>query len=542
MKKIIFILASVAITFFSCNKSKEKNSTNVDSKINYNDIFLNQKTITDFFETNNEKEVVKNQVLEFYKNRDYQFAWFNKTGMTNAVPNFYNRMQNYNADFDDATFKNPELDTLVSEIKTDKKEFKYQEKRISNLEIMLTTTFFKYSKKVYGGIEKNPKNLDWFIPRKKKNYQVLLNDLIITGDSTNTNEPVNVYYNRLKSKLKQYRFIQKNGGFAKIITLRKEINLNETDSCLIKVKQHLFQTNDLKSNDKSIIFTTELQNAIINFQNRSGIEPSGILNLKTINELNISVDLRIKQMMVNLERLRWLPENVENNYLLVNIPEYKLHVFENAKPIWETNVVVGKEGKQTTIFRGNISKIILNPYWNVPTSIINKEILPNLKRNRNYLSKNNMEVVAGGQVMNPKTINWSKYVKNIPYEIRQKPGKDNSLGKMKFLFPNSYSIYLHDTPAKELFDRNKRDFSHGCIRVENPEKLATYLLKNNPSWSQQSIDKVLETSDETEIVVKPTMPVYITYFTAWVDSKGNLNFRKDIYNLDEELAKEIFVE
>ncbi|MBC7641389.1 MAG: L,D-transpeptidase family protein [Flavobacterium sp.] len=542
MKKIILILALITITFISCNKAKEKNSANVDSKVNYNDIFLNQKTITDFFKLNKENEVVTNQVLEFYKNRDYQFAWFNKTGMTHAVPNFYNRMQNYNADFDDATFKNPELDTLVSEIKTDKNDFKYQRKRISNLEIMLTTTFFKYSKKVYGGIEKNPKNLDWFIPRKKKNYQVLLNDLIITKDFTNTNEPVNVYYNRLKSKLKQYRFIQKNGGFAKIITSKKAINLNETDSCLVKVKQHLFQTNDLKKNDKSIIFNTDLQNAIINFQNRSGIEPSGILNSKTINELNISVDFRIKQMMVNLERLRWMPENVEKNYLLVNIPEYKLHVFENAKPIWETNVVVGKEGKQTTIFRGNISKIILNPYWNVPTSIINKEILPALKRNRNYLTKNNMEVVAGGQVINPKTINWNKYSKNIPYEIRQKPGKDNSLGKMKFLFPNSYSIYLHDTPAKDLFDRNKRDFSHGCIRVENPEKLAIYLLKNNPSWSQQSIDKVLVSSDETEIVVKPTIPVYITYFTAWVDSKGNLNFRKDIYDLDDELAKEIFVE
>ena len=331
-------------------------------------------------------------------------------------------------------------------------------------------------------------------------------------------------------------------GFAKIKTSKKTILISESDSCLVKVKQHLFLTKDLKINDNSMIFSAELQQAIINFQDRTGIIASGKLNQQTINELNISVDYRIKQMMVNLERLRWLPENVEKNYLLVNIPEYKLHVFENSKLIWETNVVVGKEAKQTSIFRGNISKIVLNPYWNVPTSIINNEILPKLKRNRNYLSKNNMEVVAGGQVINPKTINWNKYSKNIPYEIRQKPGKDNSLGKMKFLFPNSYSIYLHDTPSKELFDSNKRDFSHGCIRFQNPENLAIYLLKKTTAWNKQTIYKVLETNTETEILLKPTMPVYITYFTSWVDSKGNLNFRKDIYNLDNELAKEIFVE
>ena len=284
-----------------------------------------------------------------------------------------------------------------------------------------------------------------------------------------------------------------------------------------------------------------LVKAIINFQQRVGLPENGQLNFKTIAELNKTVDFRIKQMLVNLERLRWVPVEIENDYLLVNIPEYKLHVFENKKLIWETNVVVGKAARQTSIFKGNISQIILNPYWNVPTSIANNEILPKLKRNRNYLSRNNMEAVAGGKVVNSAVVNWNKYSK-IPYEIRQKPGKDNSLGKMKFMFPNSYSIYLHDTPAKELFNNNKRDFSHGCIRVENPKKLAIHLLKNNKNWNEINIDNVLKTDVETSIAIAPTIPVYITYFTAWVDVNGNLNFRNDIYNLDDELAKEIFEE
>lgn len=248
-------------------------------------------------------------------------------------------------------------------------------------------------------------------------------------------------------------------------------------------------------------------------------------------------------MLVNLERLRWIPIEIENDYLLINIPEYKLHIFQNKKQLWETNVVVGKTAKQTTIFKGNISRIILNPYWNVPNSIINAEILPKLKQNASYLSKNNMEVVDNdGHSINTSTINWNLYKKNVPFIIRQKPGNENALGEIKFLFPNSFNIYLHDTPSKELFSKNKRDFSHGCIRVENPKKLAYYLLRDDKSWNQNTIDKVLKTNTETGISVNPNMPVYITYFTAWVDIQGNLNFRNDIYNMDDQLAKEIFVD
>ena len=531
--KYIFKIILISVLFFSCKKESTINSSQ-----NYTDLFLEESTINSFFKTNPENENIVKEVNLFYKNRNFQYAWFTKKGMTQAVSNFQNQLQNYSYDFNDKTFNNTSLDSLMN-----KNRIEIDENEREKLELMITTTFFKYSEKAFSGINKNARQLDWFIPRSKKNYQVLLDSLILKNKNEKTYEPVNLYYSKLKEKLRLYRNIQKKGGFPKIKNDNEFLFKNESDSVMLQVKQRLFLSGDLKINDNSILYTMELANAISHFQQRVGLPENGKLDFKTIAEMNKSVDFRIKQMLINLERLRWVPVKMENNYLLVNIPEYKLHVFENKKLLWEANVVVGKEAKQTSIFKGNISRIILNPYWNIPNSIINKEILPALKRNPNYLSRNNMEVVSNtGKIINASTINWDKYSKNVPFIIRQKPDHDNALGKMKFLFPNSFSIYLHDTPAKELFNQNKRDFSHGCIRVENPKKLALYLLKKDKNWSQEKVEKVLKTNTETGISIKPNMPVYIAYFTAWVDSKGNLNFRNDIYNLDDDLAKEIFAE
>ena len=539
MRKIYILL--IVILLIGCkNDKKQYTNSNIYSKQDYSDLTLNQVAIDSFFVANPESNSIKDEVIKFYKNRNYQCAWFNKTGMTQAVPNFYNQLQNYSSDFNDKQFYNPQLDTLITLIKTNKVDSKVNLINNKSLELLLTTTFFKYSKKVYGGIIKNPHNLDWFIPKNKKNYQVVLDSLVISDNKNISKEPVNQYYIKLIEKLRQYRDIQKKGGFPIVITDKKTLKLNQIDSCLPKVKQHLFLTKDLQNNDNSQVFTKELELAVINFQKRLGLGENGKIDKQTLIELNKPVDFRINQMMVNLERLRWIPVEMGKEFLLVNVPEFKLHVFENGKEIWLTNIVVGKDAKQTSIFKGNISKIILNPYWNVPNSIINEEILPALKRNPAYLTKNNMEVLSGEHIVNASRINWKKYEKNIPFTIRQKPGKDNALGKMKFLFPNNFSIYLHDTPTKSLFNRTKRDFSHGCIRVENPMKLALYFLKNNKEWNQVKIDSILTTGKEFDISIKPTIPVYIAYFTAWVDNQGNLNFRNDIYDLDAALAKEIF--
>ena len=538
--KIVFVVL-IAFTILGC-KDKESSKKSIYKDQNYTDLVLDETSVNDYFNTFPESDTIKNEVIRFYERREYQFAWFNKKGMTASVPIFYNQIQNYSADFNDKSFKNIPLDSLITLISSDEKSSLVKENRVKELELLLTATFFKYSKKVYGGIAKNPDELDWFIPRKKKNYQILLDSLVDLNKGEKISEPVNPYYKTLKEKLRDYREIYKKGGFPLVATTKKLLSTTESDSCLLAVKKHLLMTGDLKTNDKTIIFTAQLAKAITNYQHRMGLIETGKLNSQTITELNKPVAFRIKQMMVNLERLRWVPVKMENEYLMVNIPEYRLHIIVGGKLAWTANVVVGKEVKQTSIFKGNISSIILNPYWNIPNSIINNEIIPHIKSNPNYLAKNNMEVLSGNKVVNPATINWDKYKGNVPFTIRQKPGPDNALGKMKFLFPNNFNIYLHDTPSKGLFNSSKRAFSHGCIRVEDPKKLLMYLLRIDEKWNQERIDGILKTDKEYGIQIKPSVPVYIVYFTSWVDSAGQLNFRNDIYNLDNQLSDEIFGE
>ena len=528
---------------------KKGNNTNgfaPDSTIygqeNYSELALDSVDLITFFQTNHVSDSLKKEVEDFYLRRNLQYAWFNEFGVTCAINTFYDRIQNYQVDFEDNTFNNVQLDSLISSLQADEKKFLQQPNRVKQVELLLTTTFFKYSEKVYGGTVFKTTKLDWFIPRKKKNYQTLLDSLVSSARCEKLQEPVNQYYVRLKAKLNQYRIIQKTGGFQQIPAPIRELTMGDVDSSLLATKHHLHLTGDLLVDDKTTIFTDSLSTAVKHFQHRMGLVENGKINKPTLLELNQPIAFRIKQIMLNLERLRWVPVQMEENYLLVNIPEFTLHVFEHDKQIWQTNVVVGKTARKTSIFKGNMSQIVLNPYWGVPMSIGKTEILGHLQRNSRYLAQENMEVLSGENVINPDNINWNQYKNSVPYTFRQKPGKNNALGKMKFLFPNNYHIYLHDTPAKYLFNSNKRAFSHGCIRVENPLKLANYLLRNNAAWNPQKVDEILQTDQQVGIRINPTVPVYIAYFTAWVDSNGQLNFRNDLYQLDAKLSKEIFEE
>jgi L,D-transpeptidase YcbB len=231
-------------------------------------------------------------------------------------------------------------------------------------------------------------------------------------------------------------------------------------------------------------------------------------------------------MLINLERLRWVPEEVTGDYLLVNIPQFKLHVYEKGKLAWSMNVVVGSLQHNTVIFNGDLKYIVFSPYWNVPVSIVKNEIMPGIKKNKNYIASHNMEITS--------------YSGSIP-NVRQKPGANNSLGKVKFLFPNSYNIYLHDTPAKSLFGETSRAFSHGCIRLGEPMKLAEFLLRNDSTWTKQNIQKAMDAGKEKYVTLSKTIPVFIGYFTAWVDSEGLLNFRDDVYGHDAKLAEKMFL-
>jgi L,D-transpeptidase YcbB len=503
-------------------------------------LVLKTPDVITFFKEFPESDSLQKEVITFYERRQYHYAWFNSHGMVLAAPVFYKQLAIYRRDFADNSLNNTLLDTLIRAVKSNKEAFLANNHQTQQLELLLTTSFFKHAQKEYDGITQNPSDLQWYIPRKKKNYQVLLDSIVSIHSNGKVDEPLNVYYVRLKEKLRLYRAIEQKGGFSLVVTNKKRWSLGEQDSCIINVKKHLNDTKDLEVSDNSILFTDSLAKAIQHFQKRMGLKVNGVLDIPTLTELNRPVAFRIQQIMVNMERLRWIPIKMEDNYILINIPEFKLHLFENANQIWATNVVVGKAATKTSIFRGNMSHIVLNPYWSVPMSIGKKEILPHLKHNPNYLSNNNMEVLSGDNVIDSRSIHWKDFEDKVPFTFRQKPGKNNALGKMKFLFPNNFNIYLHDTPSKNLFGESKRAFSHGCIRVENPKQLAVYLLKKMESWDVGKIDEVLATNQEKWIQVRPNFPVYIAYFTAWVDEEGQLNFRNDIYHLDQQLIEHIF--
>lgn len=543
--------SSIIISLFlmhsltSCKDKPQKKVILADESVysteNFTDLTVDSLEISNFFTNFNNSDSIKNEVSAFYSRRNFQFAWLNKDGLTHAAPDFYSQLQNFSNDFADSTLNNRALDSLLVEAQGNSKEFLKHKDRMHNLELLLTTTFFKFAHRAYTGTTKDPIDLEWFIPRKKKNYQTLLDSLVSSKQADRVQEPVNQYYIALKAKLRQYREIQKKGGFPKIVTSKKVLGIGDKDSSVLSLKNYLLISEDWNEKDTTMLFTDSLANAVKRFQKRMGLVENGKVNIATLSALNMPIEARIRQMMINMERLRWAPVELENDYLMVNIPEFRLHVFENKKLAWDMNVVVGKEASKTSIFRGDLSMLVLNPYWNVPTSIIRNEIMPKLQNGTAYLSRNNMEVLSGNKVIDPSSVNWSKYANSIPpYNFRQKPGDKNSLGKMKFLFPNNYSIYLHDTPSKGLFNESTRAFSHGCIRLSEPRKLALYLLRNNTNWNSEKVDEVLETDEENIIKVKPTVPVYIVYFTTWVSSSGQLNFRKDIYDLDEKLSQEIF--
>lgn len=535
-----------AVVYYRYQKKEPPKSvfapdSSIYSKQDYTNLILDSTSLVSFYRSHLVSDSTQKEVSAFYQRRGYQYAWFSDNTLTNAALNFNQQRQAYISDFADSSLFNVQIDTLLMEAQIKGQKFLTNKKNVQALELLLTTTFFKYTEKVFTGTVKDPIDLDWFIPRKKKNYQALL-DTLVSAKGQPIRQPVNQYYTLLKEKLTQYRNIEQQGGWDSIDVPKKTLKMGDNDSSLLVVKKNLVFWGDLRENDHTTLFTDSLTAAIQRFQYRMGILSNGKIDVVTINELNRPVSFRIKQIMLNMERLRWVPAEMEQDMLLVNIPEFKLHVFEQGKQAWFCNVVVGKEATKTSIFKGNLSNVVLNPYWVVTNNIINNEILPRLKRNPGYLARNNMEVVSGNKVLNPYTINWGSYKKNVPFTIRQKPGKSNSLGKVKFLFPNSYSIYLHDTPAKSLFGASSRAFSHGCIRVSEPEKLALHVLKGDPSWTTEKLEEIWKSGKEKWINVRPPLSVYIVYFTAWVDNTGQLNFRKDLYGLDKTLEKEIFGE
>lgn len=525
-----FFLSLILLPLFlTCKGGKVKEPLQRDTTITvanaFTGLFLDSLLVNDFISSQALTTDDATRFKNFYNRRNYQFAWFTEDGLaehTRAFWNLHNNFVNYTAD---SSFVDKELHRQMQMlVSTD--SFAIDKSLIAKVELQLTQHFFEYAHHAYTG-KVDPEELEWHIPRKKVDAVELLDSLIASkGRDLETWEPVSAGYQSLKKALLSFYDIEKKGGW-KPISLGKKPSYKAGDSAIaIKhLKQRLRFAGDYKSSDTSLKFTRALTEAVKQAESRFGFKPDGVVDASLVKALNVPVKDRIQQLLINMERMRWMPKQADSSRIFVNIPAFNLLVYDSGKKVMEIGIVVGKAANQTVVFNNQLKYVVFSPYWNVPESIVKNEILPAMRRNGNYLSRNNMEQTGTSN--------------GLPI-IRQRPGGNNSLGRVKFIFPNSYNIYFHDTPAKSLFNRESRAFSHGCIRLSEPKKLATYLLRNQKEWTTEKIDQAMNSPKEVWVTLPKTIPVVISYFTAWVNSEGLLNFREDIYGHDKKMAERLF--
>jgi murein L,D-transpeptidase YcbB/YkuD len=457
--------------------------------------------------------VYAGDVRQFYRARSDAFAWYDAKGQIEQAGHLYNKINNLSGE--GINTRAPyirSLDTLMENID------KVNPSSMVRTELLLTSMYFYFAQRAWAGLEESKtKKIEWFLPRKKISYGDWLQSYLNTPDSGMVaKEPVYRQYFLLKEYLHRYiRILQQNDW--KPLSMEKSSYRAADSAALLKdIRKRLQALGDSPGTDTGCLYDAGMEQAIKNFQHRLGMKEDGIITRLVLSELNTPIQKRISQILVNMERSRWLPDTVRGDYLAINIPEFKLHIYRDDSLLWDMKVIVGRSVYKTVIFSGTMKNIVFSPYWNVPPGILKKEVLPGIKTNKNYLATHHMEMDGNGGV-------------------RQKPGPWNSLGGVKFLFPNSHAIYLHDTPAKSLFGENDRAFSHGCIRLGEPAKLAAYLLRNDRAWDPEKIAKAMHTGKEKWVTLKEDVRVFIVYFTAWVDRQGHLNFRKDIYARDKRL-------
>ena len=495
--------------------------------IAYNDLFIDSNTVASFLDTAQISDKIKRRITSFYNARNYQFAWLSSVGLTEQAKGFWNLYLYDSKHKNDSLPQNKKLQAKMDNLFAEQDlTVSSTDKNYIQTELILTHFFIEHSLTVYEDGYVKRKEMERFVPIKKTN-PLRLADSLLSKKHKNDKyfDDINESYKNIKGYLAKYMEVAKKGGWPVVQTTAKSIKPGSASPIILTIKKRLLLSGDYKGQDTTDMYDPSLEEAVRSFQERHGYTPDGIIAASTIKEMNISVEETIQKLLINLDRMRWMPSKPSGNLIVVNIPEFVMHVTEGSKKVFDMNVVVGKEGNGTVMFTDELNQIVFSPYWNVPESIVREEIVPSMNKNPNYLAAHNMEIVSQQG--------------DLPV-VRQLPGGKNALGKVKFLFPNSFNIYFHDTPSKSLFKQDKRAYSHGCIRLAEPEKMANYLLANNPEWTPEKINEAMNAGEEKFVTLKNPIPVFITYYTAWVDEQGRLNFREDIYGHDAKLARKMF--
>jgi len=538
MKKIINLAAIAGLFFTSCqNFVKNEDDNNLDSlsayeahasrdmsitaENAYSDLFLDSTAVEAYISKEALSDTLARALRGFYNTRNFQYAWFSSNGLTEQGRSFW-----YLYEYNDKEKKEDDslarmMDTLMME---DSFMLSKSGSAFQWLELDLTKEFVEYRQQ---NRDAQFASMGHPVPVKKMDVMQLA-DSILNKKKDTAAFAKNKAYTALKQHLATYHKLAQDGGWQPLKINVQPIRKGAKSPDVVALKKRMQLTDDY-GNDTTNIYNDSLEAAIRSYQQRNGLAATGMVNDSLIQSLNVPVEQRLEQILINLNRMAWTPHlgdsSSNGNYITVNVPQYMLFVYEGDKKSFDMPVIVGKEGTNTMMFTGNLNQLVFSPYWNLPQSIVENEIMAAMKQDPAYLKKRNMEIV--------------KQNDSIP-QIRQLPGKDNALGKVKFLFPNSFDIYLHDTPNKELFNKNDRALSHGCIRVANAAKLAEYLLKDQKEWTPEKIQVAMNSGKEQTVKLNSSIPVLITYYTAWTDENGHLHFGQDVYGHDAKTAAMLF--
>jgi murein L,D-transpeptidase YcbB/YkuD len=482
-----------------------------------------------------EQRQLGDQVQRFYKDHGYRLIWFDGDSPSRR----YRQLQQavhaaehhgLPAHLYKLPLDTPSRDRITAE-------------EAPALDVRATAAFFRYFQHLTSG-RLDPRAIQslWTLRPEKPDLVAALGEAIAHDNLPEAMarlQPPQAEYQELQKALVRYRAIAEKGGWPALpATLR--LKPGGHSDALPLVRKRLALEGDLDAqheNSAGTSYDDITVAAVRRFEERHRLKPDGIIDVETLAAMNTPVEQRIRAIELNMERWRWLPDRLPSRSLVVNVPDFRLEVIENQRPVLDMRVVVGAPDNKTPIFADEMTHVVFSPYWNVPPNIAREETIPRALRDPGFIMRNNMEVVAPtGQVVDPDSVDWSNAA---GLRIRQRPGSGNALGGVKFMFPNNFDVYLHDTNASALFDRLERGLSHGCVRVEEPERLAQYVLRDQPEWTPEAVRAAMTSGREQHVKLKSPIPVYILYKTAWVHD-GGVRFLKDIYGHDAQQSAKLW--
>ncbi|GAB3164368.1 L,D-transpeptidase family protein [Telluribacter humicola] len=550
----IYALLLVLVTTVACEKGKgkqtEQNGVALSggSEISQSDFnypqddassvikeWLDSTGINQDFQKINEQRVAP-ELFAFYSSRDFSPAW--TKGSAKDLLTIINEIDQEGLNPD--AFPHNQLRSLIDSANSKGAGAETG----ARMDVLLSATYLKLADMIATGKVKSGKLSDsWHIKPEKPDTLFTHLQQAVQGQvdaSLDSFRPSLAQYDKLQQHLKTYRRIMEEGGWP-AIEKGGELSLGDSSQRVVAIRKRLHMTGDLTTApgqwQRPAVYDSSLISAVNRYQARNGLEVQPEITSSMVEVMNVPVETRLKQIMLNLDRIRWFASGeMPKTYVLVNVPEYKLRVVENGNEIKQMKVIVGKEMNSTPVFSDMIEHVEFSPYWNVPNSIANEELWPKIKSNHSYLSRNHYEILDGwgpnAEVVSPRRVNWGNL---DSYRIRQKPGPWNALGNVKFMFPNDFAIYLHDTPSDHLFEKTHRAYSHGCIRIEEPAWFADWLF---PQFNRQQVEQKMSNLEHEVVKLDEKIPVYIFYMTAFEDNNGQVNFRQDIYELDKRLTSE----